>query len=105
MQKKVLICRTEDDQKLHFPMFYLSGQSLCVSNCTKYIGNIITDKMKDDADMYNRQMLYVQANMLVRKFHYCCDDVKVNLFGVYCTPMYEPHYGSATKRRPCTNSR
>ena len=48
----VLICRTKEDQKLHFPMFYLSGQSLCVSNCTKYLGHIITDKMEDDDDMY-----------------------------------------------------
>ena len=51
----VLICRTKEDQKLHFPMFYLSGQSLCVSNCTKYLGHIITDKMKDDADMYKQR--------------------------------------------------
>ncbi|KAK0141236.1 hypothetical protein N1851_021750 [Merluccius polli] len=85
----VLICRTKEDQKLHFPMFYLSGQSLCVSNCMKYLGHIITDKMEDDADMYRqRRMLYVEANMLVRKFHYCSDDVKVNLFRSYCTPMY-----------------
>ena len=95
----VLICRTKEDQKLHFPMFYLSGQSLCVSNCTKYLGHIITDKMEDDADMYRqRQMLYVQANMLVRKFHYSSDDVKVSLFRAFCTPMYAaPLWGSYKK--------
>jgi hypothetical protein len=85
----VLICRTKEDQKVHFPMFYLSGHCICVSNCTKYLGHIITDKMEDDADMYRqRRMLYIQANMLVRKFHYCSDDVKVHLFRAYCTPMY-----------------
>lgn len=85
----VLICRTKEDQKLHFPTFYLSGQSLCVSYCTKYLGHIITDRLEDDADMYRqRRMLYVQANMLVRKFHHCSDDVKVRLFRAYCTPMY-----------------
>ena len=31
---------------------------------------------------------YVQANVLVRKFHYCTEDVKVNLFRAYCTPLY-----------------
>ena len=33
-------------------------------------------------------MLYVQANMLVRKFHHCTTDVKVNLFRAHCTPLY-----------------
>ena len=26
--------------------------------------------------------------MLVRRFHYCTETVKVNLFKAYCTPMY-----------------
>ena len=40
--------------------------------------------MEDDADMYRQR----RANMLVRKFHYCSDDVKVTLFRAYCTPLY-----------------
>ena len=35
-----------------------------------------------------RRLLYVQANMLVRKFHHCTYDVKMNLFRAYCTPLY-----------------
>ena len=35
-----------------------------------------------------RRVLYVQANMLVRKFHHCTTDVKVNLFRTYCSPLY-----------------
>ena len=43
-------------------------------------------------------MLYVQANMLVRKFHYSSDDVKVSLFRAFCTPMYAaPLWGSYKK--------
>ena len=100
----VLICRTKEDQKMHFPMFYLSGQSLCVSSCTKYLGHIITDKMEDDADMYRqRRMLYVQANMLGRKFHHCSDDVKVSLFRAYCTPMYAAPLWQLQKGDPCAN--
>ena len=85
----ILICRTKEDQKLNFPVFYLSGHAINVSSSCKYLGHIINDKMEDDADMYRqRRMLYAQANMLVRKFHYCSDEVKVNLFRAYCTPLY-----------------
>ena len=85
----VMICRTKEDRKLNFPVFHLSGQDLSVCDSTKYLGHILTDRMEDDADMYRqRRMLYAQANMLVRKFHYCSVDVKVNLFRAYCTPLY-----------------
>ena len=85
----VLICRSKGDQKLTFPVFYLSGQVISVSSSCKYLGHIIDDKMQDDADMLRqRRMLYAQANMLVRKFHFCSVEVKVNLFRAYCTPLY-----------------
>ena len=72
-----------------FIFFHLSGQALGVSNSTKYLGHIITDTLEDDADMFRqRRLLYVQANMLVRKFHHCTYDVKMNLFRAYCTPLY-----------------
>ena len=41
----VMICRTKEDQKLNFPVFYLSGQILSVCNSCKYLGHIINDKM------------------------------------------------------------
>ena len=85
----VMICRTRRDQALSFPSFYLSGQALSVCNSTKYLGHIITDQMDDDEDMYRqRRVLYAQANMLIRKFHFCTDDVKISLFRAYCTPLY-----------------
>ena len=85
----VMICRTKKEQALSFPTFYLSGQALSVCEKTKYLGHIITDQMTDDEDMYRqRRNLYAQANMLVRKFHYCTDEVKITLFRAYCTPMY-----------------
>ena len=85
----VMVCRTKEDIEIKFPTFSLSGQILGVSSSTKYLGHIITDSLEDDADMCRqRRLLYVQANVLVRKFHYCTDDVKVNLFRAYCTPLY-----------------
>lgn len=85
----VMICRTKEDRDLTFPAFYLSEHVLSVSDKTKYLGHFITDQMYDDDDMYRqRRMLYAQANILVRKFHSCSDEVKINLFRAYCTPIY-----------------
>ena len=85
----VLICRSKGDQKLNFPIFYLSGQIIPMASNCKYLGHIIDDKMQDDSDMLRQRcMLYAQANMLVRKFHFCSAEVKVNLFRAYCTPLY-----------------
>ena len=80
----VMICRTKEDQKLKFSAFYLAGQILSV--CNRHIMN---DKMEDDSDMQRqRRMLYVQANMLIRKLHFCSVEVKVSLFRAYFTPLY-----------------
>jgi hypothetical protein len=85
----VMICSTRDDLNIKFPSFYLSGEELGVVNTTKYLGHILTDTLEDDADMSRqRRVLYVQANMLARKFHHCTTDVKINLFRTYCSPLY-----------------
>ena len=85
----VLICRAKGDGELRFPNFHLSGQTICVVKSAKYLGHILTDTLEDDEDMARqRRMLYLQANMLVRKFHHCTTEVKVNLFRTYCTPLY-----------------
>lgn len=84
----VMICRTKDDLKIKFPPFCLSGMELGRANTTKYLGHILTDTPEDDADTgRQRRELYVQANMLVRRFHHCTTDVKVNLFRTYCSPL------------------
>lgn len=95
----VLICRTKDDKNLNFPDFHLSGQKLSVCREIKYLGHIITDQLCDDDDM-NRQCrsLYGQANILVRKFHMCTDNVKIKLFKTYCSPLYTaPLWGKYKK--------
>ncbi|KAL2103995.1 hypothetical protein ACEWY4_000863 [Coilia grayii] len=85
----VMICRTKDDKHLNFPGLHLSGQTLSVCKSAKYLSHIINDKLEDDADIgRQRRMLYAQANVLVRRFHFCSDEVKVSLFRAYCTPMY-----------------
>ena len=85
----VLICRAKGDKDLRFPSFYLSEEILSVCCKIKYLGHIITDRLMDDDDMYRqRRVLYAQANMLVRRFYWCSDYVKISLFKSFCTPLY-----------------
>ncbi len=84
-----MICRTKDHSDLNFPDLYLSGQVLYVCTTVKYLGHFINNEMSDDDDMYRqRRKLYAQANILVRKFYMCSDEVKINLFRAYCTSLY-----------------
>ncbi len=36
-------------------------------------------------------VLYMQANILLSKFSFCSDEVKVSLFKAYCTTLYTAH--------------
>ncbi len=84
-----MICRTKDHRDLNFPDLYLSGQVLNLCTTVKYLGHFINNETSDDDDMYRqRRKLYAQANMLVRKFYMCSDEVKINLFRAYCTSFY-----------------
>ncbi len=79
----VMICRTKEHRGLYFPDIYLSGQVLNAN----YLGHIINSEMSDDIYRQCRK-LYSQANMVVRKFYMCSDQVKINLFIAYCTSFY-----------------
>ena len=56
---------------------------------TKYLGFMFNTNAQDDEDML-RQMrtLYIRSNKLLRTFHYCSTDVKLELFKSYCTSFY-----------------
>jgi len=55
----------------------------------KYLGCMLTDNMNDDKDI-NRQIrqVYIRGNSLVNKFKACTENVKAELFRVYCVNMY-----------------
>ncbi len=87
-----MIARTKDDQKRTFPSFFMADRELNVVDKLKYLGHIIRDDLCDDDDIQRQYCkLYAQANMLVRKFYMCTDDVKIALFKAYCTPLYTAH--------------
>ena len=61
-------------------------------NKIKYLGQIITADMTDDADIARQNRnLCAQGNMTIRKFHMCSLDVKIKLFESHCSPLYCAH--------------
>ena len=88
----ILICRNSFTKDVSFPVFTISSCKIEESTSVKYLGHFITNDMKDDKDIMRQcRLLYVQGNMLLRKFYMCSSNVKVTLFRAYCISMYTPH--------------
>ena len=69
--------------------FKLNGMILHVVASYKYLGHYITDDLSDDDDINRqRRTLFVQGNIILRKFNMCSLGVKLTLFRTYCSPMY-----------------
>ena len=69
--------------------FKLNGMILYVVASYKYLGHYITDDLSDDDDINRqRRTLFVQGNIILRKFNMCSLGVKLTLFRTYCSPMY-----------------
>ena len=50
---------------------------------------MIHSSMKTTIDVTRQtRKLYMQANLLLRNFRHCSDDVQFSLFQTYCTNMY-----------------
>ena len=71
------------------PNFNVNGMILHVVASYKYLGHYITDDLSDDDDINRqRRTLFVQGNIILRKFNMCSLGVKLTLFHTYCSPMY-----------------
>ena len=67
----------------------LSGNIIGYVHKTKYLGVILCSDMKISIDVcHQTSKFYSQANILLRNFRYCSDDVKCMLFRLFCTNMY-----------------
>ena len=71
------------------PVIYL-GNSICeFVKKVKYLGVIIHSSMKTTIDVARQtRKFYLQANLLLRNFRHCSDQVKCVLFQTYCTNLY-----------------
>ena len=70
----------------------LNGNNIDFVHETKYLGVIINSSMKTPSDVVRQtRKLYAQANMLLRNFRYCTNDLKCTLFKSFCANMYCCH--------------
>ncbi len=91
-KSNVMIVRSKEDKKLVFPPFSLCDNPLMTCQEIKYLGHYLTFDWRDDKDIYRQTCKqYAQANMLLRKFSKCSEEVKCYLFRAFCTPMYTAH--------------
>jgi len=69
----------------NFPVFTVGNTTLKFVSKFKYLGNIITVDLQDDADIEREiKSLFVRCNILISRFKYCSWQVKVKLFQTYC---------------------
>ena len=97
--------------KLSCPRLYMDNQLLKYTDDIKYLGFTFSSDQKDDKDLLRQlRLLYTKSNRLLRLFYHCSTDVKIALFGSYCTCFYCPflwtHYKKSThsKLRVAFNS-
>ena len=97
--KSVCIVFKPKSSKLYCPNVKLDCDTLEYISCTKYLGFTFNMNSQDDDDML-RQMrtLYIRSNKLLRTFHYCTIDVKLELFRSFCMPFYCCYLWTAYKK-------
>ena len=97
--KSVCVTFKPKNSKLSCPSVRLDSNTLEYISQTKYLGFMFNTNAQDDEDML-RQMrtLYIRSNKLLRTFHYCSTDVKLELFKSYCTSFYCCYLWTAYKK-------
>ena len=67
----------------------LSGNNIDFGHEAKYLGVIINLSMKTSSDVVRQtRKFHAQANMVLRNFRYCTNDVKCTLFKSFCANLY-----------------
>ena len=80
---------TSMNKHCEYPVIYL-GNSICeFVKEVKYLGVMIHSSMKTIIDVARQtRKFYLQANLLLRNFRHCSDQIKCVLFQTYCTNLY-----------------
>ena len=71
---------------------FLSGNQIDFVHEVKYLGVLLNRSMKTSIDVIRQtRKFYAKANMLLRKFRYCSNEVKCSLYTSFFTNMYCCH--------------
>lgn len=74
------------------PVLHLNGNRLNFVDSYKYLGCFITNTKSDVCDIKRQtRAICVRANMLIRKFSSCSEEVKIRLFSTFCQNLYCAH--------------
>ena len=72
-----------------YPSVFLNDRSLEFVDKYNYLGHNLCTDLSDDIDVGEKlRKLYTVGNVLIRKFKFCYDNVKCELFRVYCSTIY-----------------
>ena len=78
--------------KLCSPRVYLDNEVIAYVSTINYLGITLDTKLQDNEEMLKQvRKLYIRANVFLRKFTACSDDIKLQLFQSYCTNVYCAH--------------
>lgn len=77
--------------KLSIPPVFLYNDVIPYCERIRYLGFMLADSLSDDIDITKQlRTLYMRANSLLRTFHHCTTDVKLELARAYCACFYCP---------------
>jgi retron-type reverse transcriptase len=89
------VCMMVKSKKVVFhrsPVLYLSHGKLGFVSQYKYLGCMISADKSDVCDIKRQtRNICIRANMLVRKFSMCTEDIKIKLFNSFCQNLYCAH--------------
>ena len=85
--KSVCMVVNHSDRKNSTPLMYLNGIALEYVDRVRYLGVLLSQDMKDDADMSRHlRSFYARINVIFCKFHHGSASIKVKLIKTYCAP-------------------
>ena len=89
-KKTVCMCVQPRTWKLRvLPKVYLGKQLVDYVQKYKYLGSVMFNDLPDDGDVQRQiRAMYSRANMLVRKFGKCNEEIKKQLFRTYLGNSY-----------------
>ncbi|XP_037866696.2 uncharacterized protein LOC119628475 [Bombyx mori] len=88
-KSELLVFKAAKTKPSYVPPVTLGGTPLKRVTEFKYLGHIVTEHLKDDADIEReRRALAVRCSMLARRFYRCTAQVKVTLFKAFCQSLY-----------------